>query len=242
MTTLADITAPSNCIDSLSKWYPADSETDSASFGLLSQNDLLLTKVLSYLVDSGLQECRLVCRQWNELCNQLPVKLCGVPVAKVPRVPCTFPNAVELRCQGPCSPENQPEVLCSLARLGNLKYLEMTMRSLPTVPYEHLPRQFKELEQLETLSIRDTIPCIAHVCQALVYLTCLTKLDLRPTTKYHRHLKPITQLTRLKELHIDRALLTNTNGELLFPPTRNLTHLEIDEKGKYPTSLSKANT
>ena len=242
MKTLAVITSPLNVDDSLSKRRREDFKTNNTSFELFSHNDLLLTKTLRYLVDAGLQECRLVCRQWSKVCNQLPVKLSGVPVEKVSQVPCTFPNAVELRCQGPCLPEHQPQVLNALARLSNLKHLDMTMRSLPTVPYAQLPRHFKELQQLETLCIRDTISCIAHVCKALMHLTCLTKLDLRPTTRYRRHLEPITQLTRLKELHIYRALLANSNGELLFPPTRSLTCLEVDARGQYPAALPTVNT
>ena len=63
---------------------------------LLSQEDIL-SKVLVHLVDSGLHECRRVCRKWYEVCNKLPVKLSLSLHGDRFVDPDRFPNAVSLK-------------------------------------------------------------------------------------------------------------------------------------------------
>ena len=65
---------------------------------LLSQK-YFLSKILVHLVDSGLHECRRVCRMWCEVCNQLPVKLKLSLNDNIPAFTDTFPNAVSLEVE-----------------------------------------------------------------------------------------------------------------------------------------------
>jgi len=67
------------------------------SYGRLStllEQDYYLTKVLGYLLDDGLHECRRVCRKWYDVCNRMPVKLGRISVEEIPAIVNKFPNAV----------------------------------------------------------------------------------------------------------------------------------------------------
>ena len=53
------------------------------SLGALLEQEYFLLKVLVYVVEDGLHECRFVCRQWRDACGKLPVKLERVPLDKL---------------------------------------------------------------------------------------------------------------------------------------------------------------
>lgn len=64
--------------------------------GEILQRDDYLSKVLECLIDDGLEDCRLVCRRWNSVCNKLPVKLTVKDPTNTKAVGQIFPNARSL--------------------------------------------------------------------------------------------------------------------------------------------------
>ena len=60
---------------------------------LLLRKDIL-SRVLVHLIDSGLHECRRVCRRWYEVCSKLPVKLSRNPRDDRYVESDLFPNAI----------------------------------------------------------------------------------------------------------------------------------------------------
>ena len=67
------------------------------SLGALLEQEYFLLKVLVYVVEDGLHECRLVCRRWRDACGKLPVKLGRVSLDKLEKAADLFPKAKTLR-------------------------------------------------------------------------------------------------------------------------------------------------
>ena len=206
--------------------------------GLL-ENELFLSKLLQHLVDFGLHECRLVCRKWNEVCKRLPVSLTNIPFAGIMQAPSKFPRAVRLSSSTNFRFGRLVEAFYSLAHLEQLRQLELNLASTSSIVYELLPGYFAALTQLETLCLRNTSCCVTHISASLKHLSNLTKLQLHSTIGRRSRVDPITQLIKLRALHISHVFLTNENDELLFPPGPNLTRLEVDVGRSSTTSLLK---
>ena len=61
---------------------------------ILEEQWFLLLMVFEHLVDYGLQECRLVCRKWCEVCRLFPVELLWIEEEHLREVVDAFPRTV----------------------------------------------------------------------------------------------------------------------------------------------------
>ena len=72
---------------------PATSEGD---LSILLQDEYFLSKILGFLVNDGLHECRRVCRKWRDTISLLPVTVKAPEIEDLPAVVSLFPRATSL--------------------------------------------------------------------------------------------------------------------------------------------------
>ena len=206
--------------------------------GRLLSEDWFLPKVLSYLVDDGLHECRSVCRKWNAVCKTLPVKLRDVPSEQLRVVLATFPNAVEVSCT-PCFPPNDLDIARQLAGISSLKHLDRLDYSdqhNDDLRFIH-PETYT---RLQSLGVYLKTESCENFRNALSYLTGLYKLEvLLPEHFYFpSSWTPFTELKRLRELGLSSRLLKNRSNQIMFPSTA-LTKLTVDERYRGHSSINE---
>ena len=193
--------------------------------GRLLENEFYLEKVLEYVIDDGLHECRRVCRKWRDVCGRLPVKLDSNTLFDKVEVLCElFPKAsrvtVDELVSHPCAQ------YIPLASFGHLKQLRVAVKADFTLPIE-----LKSLECLESLRLEVwNCDALADFYSSLQFLTKLSELDLElAETKNDDppEMEPITQLRNIKKLKLYNAPLLNGKGQFLFHPLPSLTSLAI---------------
>ena len=208
---------------------PSDAiaDTDSTLGVLLVNNEDLLLKVLSHIVQDGLHECRCVCHRWREACGKLPVRLHATRLDMLNVVTDLFPQAVSLNLNHWLDSTHvvRSQVIPYLCRLKKLQDLKLLL-SKKYLNTRGLMAQLTSMEHLRSLYV-----CIGHnrevkvVVRALRCLTNLESLCLRVNCGIQRDLEPIAEVRGLRDLTIDLQIVVNSRGELLFPALTRLTYL-----------------
>ena len=195
----------------------------------------LLFRVLGHLVDDGLYECRRVCRKWRDVCSLLPVKLVDVSKTTFRDAARVFPNATSVSVAGGrgWSADVFSECLSSFTCLKQLSLqrigLEDDHRGPDWLDIGSLPTRVPFLRQLESLTL-NVIPGCAEPWISMVgtYLTNLTHLEIRGNFSGGQwNVDPLSEMHKLKSLSIPEVKLFNSMTRLIFPPSSNLTRLEI---------------
>lgn len=192
-------------------------------------------KVLEHLVADGLHECRRVCHKWKAACSKMGVRLTARSQEDIPALAERFSGAsfIGAHFEPPYFDQSdnvahrclRRDFFTDLTALKGLKGF-----ALETVDYwafESSEVTMACLTQLEALEIRmdGELNHIASFYSSLCFLTRLTRLALNTPDVGRLQLNPFTNLTRIKELEVSPCLLFNEDGQLLFPPSENLTQL-----------------
>ena len=206
------------------------------------KDDDLLSRILYHLVDDGLHDCRRVCRKWRDVCSLLPVKLVDVRAPRFRDAARMFPNAtsvtvaVDEECQG----DDLFEFISTFTRIKHLQLWD-AKRSSRCLEYvwsdiRSLPTRAPFLSQLESLTSNiiiseDNEP---WVWMAREHFTNLTQLKLSGGfSSDSLNVDPLPETHKLKSLSIRTRHFFNDEKMLVFPPSANLTELEI-----VPSSLA----
>ena len=230
--SLSRLTTPQSFADVGSM---SESATVVGSLSALLEQEYFLLNVLGHVVEDGLHECRLVCRQWREACRKLPVRIrvdgSSISVAKVVKqVAEEFPEAASL-----CLVDDNrkdglgADVLPWLSRLAKLHTLQVPFPSGHQVA-ERLRPILLSMNHLRSLSFRaddqiaysiwmGTLRCLVH----------LTFLDLCGPSDSHAHPESITELQRLQHLGGNIRSLVKSDGRLVFPSLTRLTELRFNK-------------
>ena len=207
-----------------------DQSNPEKTLGVLFDNseDLLL-KVLSYVVDDGLHECRRVCRRWQDACGKLPIKLGNRCLCRLGEAAELFPEAVSLTLESDfgIGDFSGRQAIQHLSRFGNLQSLCLVayskvvkMNSLATLlPSTHILRSLDV-----TVDRKDNLDGIVH---ALRLLPNLEELTVFVSHFIQTDLEPITELQELTCLKTGFPVMFNSRGELLFPSLTRLTRLHL---------------
>ena len=210
---------------------------------LLSQEDYL-AKVLLHLIDSGLHECRRVCRTWYEVCNKLPVKLRLDGKGNMAAVLDKFPNAVALEVRDSAQGRrvHVDELLAPcVSSLSNLTHLALARfvqwpRILGKI--EPHPATWKSL--LLFSAKLPNGPVHSDFLATLRFLTGLTSLRIEGPSASAVRMDPVTEIRNLKALSVGPRFLANRNGQLIFNASTQLTRLDVlpaKEFAEFDTSL-----
>ena len=197
------------------------------SLGALLEDEHFLLKVLAYVVEDGLHECRLVCRQWRDACGKLPVELGKVSLDNLQKVADLFPEAKTLSMRVGIRSAEVIEIytIPQLLRLENLNHLSLFLHPL-WVDSQYLIECFSSMQHLRFLRLRitcsDTLCCLID---DLHYLKNLTSLRLDHDFFLQSDLEPNSDVRGLRHLEISLALLVNGRGELILPSLTRLTSL-----------------
>ena len=197
---------------------------------LLMREDIL-SKVLVHLVDSGLHECRRVCRRWYEVCNKLPVKLSLSLHSDRYFDPDQFPNACSLKFDAGISLDYafmETSLLPSLSKLNGITYLEFSIAEWPPVRFQ--PNCSAAFHSVRSLSLK-----IHHKSVFLEFLETLTrltelralKLDMAAAVSDVIDVAPITQIKKLRELSARLCFLISRENQFIFGTQTQLTKLEV---------------
>ena len=193
---------------------------------LLNDNEDLLLKTLTCLMEDGLHECRRVCRRWRDACRKLPVELFSVHPDKLHRMIDLFPEAVSLTMRKRLDSEDTVErqVIPQLSRLKNLQHLYLFCDQLSDA--SSLVTCLLSMDRLQSLSLRMDRD-VLQIFQALRRLTNLESLNLSVSCFEQTDLEPVTELRGLRDLTIGVQLIVNKRDELLFSSPTRLTSLCI---------------
>ena len=197
----------------------------SSDLASLLDDERFLLLVFEYLVEHGLQNCRLVCRRWREVCKQFPVKLRDVGTWGLKAMD-SFPNATSAsaRC---CRTVPVVELFERLSSLDSL--ISLTLRFSNPYYDGSVPPCFQSMVQLTYLSIYNGISRLPENLVASVkHLTNLTRLYLHvPPPKLE--LEPFVELQKIQDLDLNSFTLFNKNEAIMFPSLTNLTRLSFNE-------------
>ena len=200
---------------------------------LLSQK-YYLSKILTHLVDSGLHECRRVCRLWCEVCNQLPVKLGLCLNDNITAVSDTFPNGtISLEVREAVADVDTGFVETWLASCmsssRNVRHLVLRRTVEWPLLLDKLEPNKEPLQSLLSLTVKLTKQ-LNHsaALDFLKFLTGLTGLKItgEPIPDVH-HLDPITEIRNLKSLTVSLPFLAKEDGQLYFAASSQLTRLDV---------------
>ena len=195
----------------------------------LLEQEYFLLKVLAYVVEDGLHECRRVCRRWRDACGKLPVKLDRVFADTLQKAADLFPEAERLSMREWISSVDviETHIVPQLPRLANLKHLSLYLNG-ESIDLRNLVACFSSMQHLGSLSLyithEDTLHCFVH---DLRYLTKLTSLLLDHNCVLYNDLDPNSCVQGLCQLTIPFHLLINGRGEFVFPMLTGLTNLII---------------
>ena len=201
------------------------------SLSVLLEEEYFLLKVLSYVVEDGLHECRLVCRRWRDACGKLPVQLRmkGIPSAKLSKAADLFPETKTLNlCEWTLSADViERHVVTHLPRLKNLKHFSLFLYG-ESIDLRNLVACFSLMQHLRLLRLliqhEDTLHCLIH---DLSHLQNLTSLSLSHNFVLQNDLDPNSCVQGLSRLGTAIELLINRRGELVFPTLTGLTSLIV---------------
>ena len=198
---------------------------------LLSQR-YFLSKILVHLVDSGLHECRRVCRMWCEVCNQLPVKLKLSLDDNIPAFTDTFPNStVSLEVEKVADEDGgfvETLLASSMSSLRNLRHLGIGRSVQWPLLLNQLEPGSESWPVLVSLSVRLTnrFTC-SDFLVFLKFLTGLTELRITGEPGDVQDTNLITEIRNLKSLTVTLPFLAKENGQLIFAASTQLTRLDV---------------
>ena len=202
---------------------PLKEEDPTASHNLTSllEDESFLLMVFEHLVEHGLQNCRLVCRRWYEVCKHFPVELEDVDTENL-RMLDAFPNAASLSLE--CS-RGKP-VLELFERLSTLKGLKSFAFVAASISFDDSARPyFQSMSQLTDLGIFNGLSGLPdNLIASVKHLTNLTRLHIH-TGPPRRQLDPFVELKKIRDLNVNTFTLFNKNGVIMFPSLTNLTRL-----------------
>ena len=212
-------------------------DTGGADLGVLLEQEPLLLKVLGYVAEEGLQECRLVCRQWLEACQRVSVATRPIEIAHLSKVAEKFPNVTDLYLDQhlkylyltECS--HEIDILDTLStwlpKLKGLRTLKLSVHEGNRVP-EALCPILTPMDGLQSLSlmIRDESTLVAWI-QVLRGVPQLLSLELRFSDFVTADLGTVSELQRLRDLTCEFRVLVKSDEQLLFPSLNRLTQLRI---------------
>ena len=199
---------------------------------LLLDDEYFLLQIFRCLVDYGLQECRLVCRKWREVCQQIPVSLSWIDPRNLSATLSQFPSAVSL--------STNADVRYGLAEVDRAPRLGYAFSDLPlfrrlqslTLHIEQLPAQacyhsfLQSVKQLTSLRlITDSHIISTNLYSSLSCLTNLTLLELNVWFDDQQDISPLTNLSKIRDLELGCDLFMSAEGRLMFPSLTNLTRL-----------------
>lgn len=219
----------------------------------LLDQEYYLVKILGNLVDSGLHECRQVCKKWNEVCKRL-AKL-SVYYRQLPSMVIQFPEVTHISSKGhnvnwptdmgPVDARIEPRcfdelVLAHLTSLVKLKCLKVDIADFGLFSSILLEKYVKALINLQSLTIHGywMEDAGAYFYSHMRFLTNLTLLDLSLKNSGIITASPFTELHKIKHLCVPN-LLVNEKRELMFPSLTNLTHLEFSEQNPHGRSFAQ---
>ena len=216
----------------------ADTVIDAAQpLSVLLEQEDLLQKVLSFVAEDGLHECRRVCRRWREACGKVPVKIRRVRPDELGKVADLFPKTSSLTIYHWLKTANavEKELIPHLTRLRDLNQLDLSLSKM-AIDVNPLLGCLPSMQRLRMLCIRvgreDTLHDVVHVLRRLENLL---SLDLSVDCVIQRDLEPVAELQGLKELVVDIQVLFNSRHELLLPSLTGLVHLTVGHfPYKYP--------
>ena len=196
---------------------------------LLLREDIL-SKVLVHLVDSGLHECRRVCRKWYDVCSKLPVKLSFSPRDDRCIKPDLFPNAVSLKLTDKdfcCSADIKKHLPRYLSKLNRITHLELYIVQWPLIQFQQ--KSMATLYSVRSLSVIawEIGPFFIDSLETLQRLTGLTALELLIRYNNVIDAAPITEMKELRTLKASSCFIDNRNKEFIFGTQTQLTKLEI---------------
>ena len=195
---------------------------------LLLQEDIL-SKVLVHLVDSGLHECRRVCRKWYEVCNKLPVKLSLYEDIGLHDLQHKFPNAVSLNLSDISwtSASAKDYLLPCLSELNRITHLDLCIEEWRFVQFQ--PSCLATFHSMRSLSL--TIlneSAFVGFLKTLRCMTSLTALELSTgCANIIVDMAPITEIKELRELRMGALFLNNEKNQFTFGTQTQLTKLEV---------------
>lgn len=199
------------------------------SLAELLKHECYLWKVLSCLVDSDLQECRLVCRRWRKMCSRLPVKLQLHPTEASLAAVQKFPNAISVALRTSTREELARAFWCRKDVLDCLKSMKaLTHFTAPLDSDPELLECIRSLQTLESLDLSNScIPAVAaaDILLSLKHLTQFSTASLQENFQE----KPLTAVRNLKELGISREFLVTHTGQFMFPLLTKLTRLDLSD-------------
>ena len=196
---------------------------------LLENCEDLLLKVLLYVMDDGLHECRRVCRLWRDACGKLPVELGPLSASRLHRVADLFPEATSVETQSLLDYVDVAgrQAIQHLSRLKNLGSLSLFVESeQPDI--NSLMASLPSTDGLRSLSVRvNQKDKFNDVIRVLRLLTNLEALTLGVPRFINTDLEPVTQLRGLRYLKTHLPGIFDSRRDLLFPSMTRLTHLEL---------------
>ena len=186
--------------------------------------------MLTYVVDDGLHECRLVCRQWRDACGKLPVELGTVmiPSDKLQRAVELFPEAKTLKMYNWFNEEiEETQIVPHLLRLQNLKHFILLLPG-QSIDLQNLIACLSSIQHLQSLNLwishENMLLCLLR---GLCCLKKLTSLSVIHDFVFQNDLDPDSDVQGLNHLEIAFELMINRRSELVFPMLTGLTSLGI---------------
>jgi len=210
------------------------------AIGKLLHNERYLMRVLFFLIDDGLHECRLVCRFWNQVVMKLPLCLRCAEPGRLPELMTKFPNAISVDFGIWGVTELTSDLIDILISSKYFAQLKLGVRSL-SVFGSAWTDHFLRLRQLRLLhltvatSVSDVAMFYAGIGQLENLIELVLSLDVVGEGKIF--VEPLPQLRHIEDLTLSNgALLVNHRRELMFPSLVSLRRLKL-HKWK-PRSLS----
>lgn len=218
--------------------------------GSLLIQEYYLGKVLPFLFDDGLQECRLVCKLWKQVCDGLPVNLHLRRENRLLQYSRQFPNAKALSFYfSPNDVDFSPfwnlqslnishagilyaGFLEKCTVLKNLVRLKLDVEYCP-LSADALNAAFRQLQRLVSLNFDvggyGSNANEEHIPGFVWHLTNLTALTMLQPAYIDILCGAIPELEKIQELEVMMTLAVTTKRELYFPSLTNLTKLTIRE-------------
>ena len=216
-----------------------DTARPQACLGDALNEEYLLFRVLEHLVDDGLHECRRVCRKWRDVCSLLPVKLVDVRQSNFRDAARLFPYATSVSVTVYCNSDELCECISSFTCIKHLHLRDvkkgLNLFGSPQLDIWSLPSHAPFSSQLESLTMSSiTIDYEPWIWMLRGHLTNLTHLEIGGDRSIDwENMDPLPETLKLKSLSIRANRLLNSKGMLIFPPSENLTRLEVSLEGQF---------
>ena len=192
----------------------------------LLQEEWFLRMVFEHLVDSGLEDCRLVCHKWRDVCQWFPVKLTPKTPEQLEQAMAAFPNATSLTLmfvQGRVKDTTFFTLLSTTHKLTTLEFFAGVLELTGDVRH-----QFQSITRLRRLTLHcNRIRGDLRLLDSVRYLTNLSSLRISFTDWDPPPVKPFVELKEIRSLKVSSALVVDATGACFFPSLTRLTSLQL---------------